>query len=159
MDIIKCNSGKILIHFFKYFICPFLILLSILFLLLVGLNYWAKNPAIAPYSAFAEFASLFSLLIAFFILIFKTMDALLIRNPKAQSFFERQDNKIKIRISIRTRIPLKPYLLAVAVSMLLVAIAFLLISYQTHTPFPCRLGISGQFLASMQFHFVLFPLT
>jgi uncharacterized membrane protein len=112
-----------------------MILFSIEFLSLVGLNYFSQKPAAAPFSVFAEVSSLFSLLIAIFIFLIKSMDALnnfLESNETVQRSLEKHVPKIE-PISIRTRISLKPYLLIIAVFLFLIALAFLIMASETST--------------------------
>jgi hypothetical protein len=127
--------GRITFHLLKYLASPFLVVFSVIFFLLVVFNYFSTNPANTNYLSLAEVSLVFSLLPAIIIFIMKTTTAFsdaLQRNKKINLYLEKHLPKIG-RISIKARMGLKPYLLVLALSMLLVSLAIYFKSNQTNT--------------------------
>jgi hypothetical protein len=100
-----------------------------MFFLLVVFNYFSANPANTNYLSLVEASLVFSLLLAITIFFMETTTAFF---EKINLYLEKHLPKMR-RISIKTRMRLKPYLLVLAISMLLVTLAILLKSNQTNT--------------------------
>jgi hypothetical protein len=131
----KSYFGKAFYHIFKYFVCPFLTILGVMFLLLVSLNFLSENPANTDYLFLVELSSILSLLVAIPLFLIESMTLLppaLRRNERINLLFEQHFPRIG-RISIKTRIELKPYLLALALSSFSIFIAVMIKANQTNT--------------------------
>lgn len=133
---ITCYLERIAFHLLKYFASPFLAFFSVMFFLLVVFNYLSTNPASTNYFSLAEVSLVISLLPAIIIFIMKTANSFggaLGQNKEINLYLEKRLPKMR-RISIKTRMRLKPYLLVLAISMFLVSLAIFLKLNQTHAP-------------------------
>jgi hypothetical protein len=128
-------SRKIGSHLLRYLATPFLAVFSTTVFLFVVINYFSTNPSSTNFLPAIEASSLFALFPAILIFTLKTTSSILEalgRNKKINLYFERHRHIVS-RISIKTRIWPKPYLLVLAFSMLLLTLAILLKSNQTET--------------------------
>jgi len=125
------------LYLFKYLLCPFLIILGTIFLIFTILNKLSTSP-VSSYSILWE-SSLFSLIFwsPFFVsMVLAKILSAIIQSEKLRRYEEKHFPKIRIRISIKTRMEIKSYLLILSFSMFLVTLAMLVESYQTYATPP-----------------------
>lgn len=133
---VKNDSPKIGSHLLRYLATPFLAVFSTIIFLLVVANYFSANPSNTNFLSLIGVTSIFALFPAILIFTLKTTTSILEalgRNKKLNLYLEKHRPRTS-RISIKTRMVLKPYLLVLSLSMLLLTIAILLKSNQTNTP-------------------------
>ncbi len=139
-------------HLIRYFAFPLLVAGSVLFLIGLGVNFIMSSFQTVDTNFAFSFSLLFSIIVSMAIFGIKTTERLfefLWTNRKLQSFEKRLP---KIRISIRTKILLKPYLLWLTVAAASLFFTFFSIAYSKRSE-PPTLFDSEEFLIGLASYF------
>jgi biopolymer transport protein ExbB/TolQ len=117
---------------FKYLLCPFLGIFGIVFLAFTILNKLSSKP-VSSYSILGT-SSIFSLVFwspFFLIIILVKIMSILVQSERLKHLGER--HLPEIRVSIKTLMEIRPYLLILYSSAFLIFLAMVIKSYQANT--------------------------
>lgn len=143
-----------ILHFIRYLIFPILVVGSVLFLIGLTISFVVSSFQTLNTNFAFNFSLLFSIMVSVVVFGLKTMEKLADFLGKNRRLISLKKKLPEVKISIRTRLSLKPYLFSLTVTAALLSFSFFLIAFSTKSDDPTFLN-SGEFLIGLALYFCM----